>query len=918
MTAISRRSFLVSSGATLAGLSLSRLAFAAPPAVSAQASPAPPDYTKWQDVYRERWRWDKIVHSSHDCNCTHSCSWKIYVKDGIVWREEQTANMVQGVEGLPDFNPNGCQKGAAFSDQMYYPGRPLHPMKRIGKRGSRQWQRISWDQALTEIATKLIEVLRDDGHDTVVSFSATHGGAYGKSGVGKDRFITKIGGVEVDPFGDIGDAYGGAIATTGRLFHDGGSDTRMYSKCVINWVYNPACTRIADAHFINEARYNGATIISISPDQNPTHMHADMWVNPKIGTDVGLALGMASVIVRDRLYDEAHMKEQTDLPFLVRQDTSKFLRGSDLEADGSDEVFFVWDARTGKAVAAPGTMGSPDKTLRLGNVDPALEGQWDVQLRDGRMVQVRPVFERLKDLLAQNTPEFASRVSGVGADMIERIAREYATRKPALITWGWGIGKLYWGDNLQRAIILLSALTGNTGQLGGGFWGGGLHGSDGAFRAFGEFDQSRTVPGAPWLYVHGGLREFESEWVPTPGKKTGDDYIMEAIDKGWMPVYPAPDKEPRVLIECGSNLLRRTRGNHILQKNLWPKLKLIVTVDFRMSSSGMQSDYVLPTAGYYETSGLKYSDSKNVYHTLKDKAVDPVGDSLDQFTIFARLSKKIQELAPKMGFTKYRDELFGVDHDLVRLYDDYTGNGSWSEELDDDVFLDRFLKADTTMGGATLEDFKKQGAIPWSTSGVPQSATSEYKPGEPFTPCQNYTERKMPWETLTGRQQFYIDHDWFLEFGEELPVHRDPIKQGGDYPLRVTFGHARWSIHSMWRDNPLMLRLQRGEPIMYINAKDAAARGINDNDVVEVFNDVGDFRVKVLVTPSMQRGQVHLYHAWEKFQYRNEKSHAAICASQVNPLLMVGNYGHLRYTPSGYQPNNNDKGATVEVRKVSA
>jgi complex iron-sulfur molybdoenzyme family reductase subunit alpha len=622
---------------------------------------------------------------------------------------------------------------------------------------------------------------------------------------------------------------------------------------------------------------------------------------------------MASIIVRDRLYDEAHMKEQTDMPFLVRKDTRKFLRGSDVEAGGSDEVFFVWDSRTKKPVSPPGTMGSPEKTLRLGDVDPALEGTWKVRLRDGKTVEVRTVFEYLKEMLAKNTPEFASRESGVGVSVIERMAREYATRKPALICWGWGIGKLYWGDNLLRAIILLSALTGNTGKVGGGYWGGGLQVHDGDLRAFGGIDQRRIIPGAPWLYVHGGLREFESRWVPTPGEKTGDDYIMEAIDKGWMPMFPSKDREPRVLIECGSNLLRRTRGNHILQRNLWPKLKLIVTIDFRMSSSAMHSDYVLPTAGYYETSGIKY---KTVYHSFKGKAVEPVGETLDQWTIFARLCRKIQELAPKMGFTKYRDELFGVDHDLARLYDDFTDGGKWSEDLDDDVFLDRFLKADTTFGGATLEDFKEQGAVPWSGRGVQEALTGDYEPGTPLTPHTDYTVKKMPWKTLTGRQQFYIDHDWFLEFGEELPVHRDPIEQGGDHPLRLTFGHARWSIHSMWRDNPLMLRLQRGEPIMYINAKDAAARGVGDNDMVEVFNDVGDFRVRALVTPAMQPGQVHLYHAWEKFQYQGGKSHSAVCASQLNPLLMVGNYGHIRYTPSGYQPNNNDKGTTVEVRKA--
>jgi nitrate reductase alpha subunit len=193
--------------------------------------------------------------------------------------------------------------------------------------------------------------------------------------------------------------------------------------------------------------------------------------------------------------------------------------------------------------------------------------------------------------------------------------------------------------------------------------------------------------------------------------------------------------------------------------------------------------------------------------------------------------------------------------------------------------------------------------------------TSDYELGKPFTPATDFTEKKMPWKTLTGRQQFYIDHDWFLEFGEQLPVYRDPPKQGGNYPLRLTSGHARWSVHALWRDNPLILHLQRGEPIVYMNPEDAAARDIRDHDTVQVVNDVGEFLTKVLLTPTMQPGQVHVYHAWETFQYKDGRSHAAVCASQLNPLLMVGNYGHVHYHPGGYQPNNNDKGTTVEVRR---
>jgi nitrate reductase alpha subunit len=144
---------------------------------------------------------------------------------------------------------------------------------------------------------------------------------------------------------------------------------------------------------------------------------------------------------------------------------------------------------------------------------------------------------------------------------------------------------------------------------------------------------------------------------------------------------------------------------------------------------------------------------------------------------------------------------------------------------------------------------------------------SDLKPDEAFHPFDWFVIDKEPWPTLTGRQQFYIDHDWYLEMGEEMPLHKDPPKAGGDYPLWITGGHTRWSIHAIWRTNRLMLRLQRAEPVAYINAQDAGRRGINDNDLIWVYNDVGGFKVHAKIAPSVQPGQVVVYHAWEPYQF---------------------------------------------------
>ena len=107
-----RRKFLINTSASSLSLGLRRLAFTVPSlgalGAMSDAAQATPVYTGWKDVFRKKWAWDKIVRGTHACNCFNSCSWNIYVRDGIVWREEQTATYKQSVTGLPDWNPQGC------------------------------------------------------------------------------------------------------------------------------------------------------------------------------------------------------------------------------------------------------------------------------------------------------------------------------------------------------------------------------------------------------------------------------------------------------------------------------------------------------------------------------------------------------------------------------------------------------------------------------------------------------------------------------------------------------------------------------------------------------------------------------------------------------------------------------------------
>jgi len=920
---MTRREFFRAGGLSLLGLKLSTLS-----CLAEQQPKVQYPYRDWEDLYKKHWSWDRVVKGTHSvANCSGTCGFDLYVKEGIVWREEQIASYPQTNPEVPDFNPRGCQKGICYSELMYSPRRIKYPLKRVGERGEGRWRRISWDEALEEIADKMIDVLERYGPEAIMNVMGVEGSfGFGAALSAQYRFYELLGISSTGTWGELGDLSVGAVITWGYSHVDGTSDDWFNSDMIILWKINPSYTKIPDAHFLWEARYKGAQIVSIAPDYNPSSIHASLWVNPRVGTDIALALSMAQVIVEEKLYDASYIKEQTDLPFLVREDNRKFLRQKDMEEGGRDDVFYVWDSRSHSPREAPGSMGHAVKSIALGDLDAALEGSWEIKGREN--IKVRTVFEYLKDRLKHYSPEEASRITGVNADIIRRLARDFAKAKSALIISSWGSNKFYHSDLMQRSRILLAALCGHTGKPGGGFRTLGMYPTEGEFMT--TFPKLMTgnkgvkiCPGTLWAYIHGGLKGISDrkEYGDVSMKRSPASYIQESIERGWMPVYPGPAKEPKILFQCGANFLRRCRSSHVIRRELWPKLELIVDINFRMDSTALNSDIVLPAAGWYERMGTQLTISYLPYLNFGDKAVDPLFESKDEWDIFSLLAEKISKKAKQRNIAKIFDELDDISRDLTTLYDEFTQGGKLSDR---EFHIKLQLENTAATKGITLEELRRKGFARYASSGllvgeIPTGAfpsTSKFKEGQPLSPCQMFTMDKNPWPTLTGRQQFYIDHDWFLEFGEELPVHKDSPSAGGNYPLKLTGGHARWSIHSIWRDDIYMLRLQRGGPVMCMNPEDAKQRGIGDHEYVRVYNDVGDFRIHVKLSASVQRGQVIVYHAWEPYQFQAQQQFNSVMPTPIKPLQLVGNYGHLHFGFGHYEPNQVDRDTVVEVEKV--
>ncbi|WP_337061480.1 nitrate reductase subunit alpha [Kineococcus sp. G2] len=377
--------------------------------------------------YRDRWSHDKVVRSTHGVNCTGSCSWKVYVKDGIItWEAQQTDYPSVGPD-RPEYEPRGCPRGAAFSWYTYSPTRVRYPYvrgsllqmyreakKRLGdpvlawadvvsdpersraykaQRGKGGLVRASWEEATEMVAAAHVHTIKEHGPDRVAGFSPIPAMSMVSHAVGS-RFMSLIGA----PMLSFYDWYADLPVASPQVFGDQTdvpeSGDWWDASYLILWGSNVPVTRTPDAHWMTEARYRGQKVVVMSPDYSDASKFADDWLAPHPGTDGALAMAMGHVTLKEFFVDRQvprftdYVKRYSDLPFLVtleqRGDTvvpGKFLTAADL-GDESEEGHFktvLVDAATGRATVPNGTLGDRFSeagkgrwNLDLGGIDPLL------------------------------------------------------------------------------------------------------------------------------------------------------------------------------------------------------------------------------------------------------------------------------------------------------------------------------------------------------------------------------------------------------------------------------------------------------------------------------------------------------------------------------------------------------------------
>lgn len=372
--------------------------------------------------YRDRWSYDKVVRSTHGVNCTGSCSWKVYVKDGIItWEQQQTDYPSVGPDS-PEYEPRGCPRGAAFSWYTYSPTRIRHPYARgvlvemyreararlgdpvlawadvVGDderrrryqqaRGKGGHVRVSWDEAVEMVAAAHVHTAKTWGPDRIVGFSPIPAMSMVSHAVGA-RFIELVGGVMTSFY----DWYADLPAASPQVFGDQTdvpeSGDWWNAAYLIMWGSNVPVTRTPDAHWMAEARYRGQKVVVVSPDYADNTKFADTWLPAQPGTDGALAMAMGHVILREFFVDRRvpffvdYVRHYTDLPFLIALEerdgahvAGRFLRASDLgdTGEGADWKTVVMDGRTGDPAVPPGTVG--DRWTESGR------GRWNLDLGD--------------------------------------------------------------------------------------------------------------------------------------------------------------------------------------------------------------------------------------------------------------------------------------------------------------------------------------------------------------------------------------------------------------------------------------------------------------------------------------------------------------------------------------------------------
>lgn len=648
------------------------------------------------------------------------CALKTIVKDGKIVRCE--AAKYTGPEAGEGYI---CQKGVAAATQPYNSDRLLYPLKRVGERGEGKWERISWDQALDEIAEKMQKIADEVGPEGVAlwSLAASVPPTYGLGGLLQARFASVWG--ACDPMTSYGIDNGPLFASY-FLFNNPG----MYmltspfnfdeSKYIIVWGANPIENQMRITKHLVEARSRGAKIVDVGLVYDGTAGYADWFIPVTPGSDPALALGMAKIILDNGWQNNEYLLNNTTAPFLIGDD-GMFYR----DADGNR---YVWDADANAPVA------TVPNCAATGVENMTLFGEYEI---DGK--RVRPALEKLKEELSKYTVEYVSKVTGVPEDDIIQFATEYAESDAAYILGALGLRYSNQGES-YRSFFLLGCLTGNMGRPGAGV----------------------TTALMPTEYP----AAFNDSAIVNPlgeNSKTKFVRLMDWFD-GVM-----EGKYKGIIIPSGNPVHNTPNRGRWME--VFKHMDLIVDFDIWMTDTGEYADYVLPDCMPFERSEIIASACYG-HIVLQEPAIEPQGEARNANFLFSGLAKRL-------GVGEYFDK---TDEEWLDMKLDTAYPPIATIEPKLTVKTLREMGSMVRMNIPAEPKFDPLAAPPETESGrieIYSDVLQDLGHGFPTydEPLEAQGSDQHPYQFFTGRQRFfmqsmYTDDPLMIEMSGGMPTIR--------------------------------------------------------------------------------------------------------------------------------------------------
>ncbi len=737
------------------------------------------------------------------------CGFRVTVKDGKA--------MHLGMHPKTKYPP--CPKGWTNISRLYHPDRLKYPMKRVGDRGEGKWERISWDEALDIIVSELNRVKAKYGNEAIVMYHyvGSHGLPIGSPGMRSTilRLFNLWGGcIPAYQRGSL--CMQAHIEATTHLFGSRHFVFPPNPECelIIIWSTNPARTRVRGIlQSFLDAKERGAKFVVIDPIFTATAATlADEYIPIRPGTDTALAFAMINSVIKDELYDIDTLLNHTNAPFLVRDDSGEFLRERDIVVGGSNN-YMIWDTLTNKP-----------RAFESSGIMPALRGTYAAG-----EITVKPVWQRIIEVVNEWTPKKAAAVTDIPAETIERLAKDFGTAKPAkveLISTP-GLNRASWAENTVYALLSLNVITGNV---------------------VGDLPLLDPRIGGVDLGFQATLKKLEVE-NPVE-KRIPVNHLAEAILNPSR--YNTNIKALFVMV--GNPVNQNANSNKTIRALM--NLEFIAVSEIFMTATARYADILLPVNTLLERAAIAEGgevaclDVPRLWHDTSikrqlffaEKAVDSLWESKSDFEITCRLAKK-------MGygdFFPWKDEEEWIKQVLDMAKED--PRFPWLKPL-------------------TLDQLKREGIV--DVAVPPPKPTWDLK-------------------TPSGRIELYSER--LLKKGyDPIPVYREP-EEGPvstpelykKYPLILVTPKPIWRAHSSFGNQPELLALYT--PDVLIHSADALKRGIKDGDRVTVFNDRGTIQIKASVAENIKPGVVRIYEGnWPEHGMNNVLTHDRLTMYGENP-----------------------------------